>query len=189
MGFIWLFSLFEVHILCFSHAPNSLRHSLLPLSFSAFLNTVTGLYYCLLHLIWLLYLTSLVAQMVKCLPTVQETQVQSWGWEDLLEKEMVTHSSILAWKIPWTEEPGSMGSQRVRHDWATSLSFHFPISDDFIWRHTQHFDFKIYGPNFYTIIISSPGIYLGINSLSCNTHLPPRFFSCSLWIFAFSLQI
>ena len=50
-------------------------------------------------------LTSLVAQMVKRLPTMPETQVQSLGWEDLLEKEMATHSSILAWKIPWTEEP------------------------------------------------------------------------------------
>ena len=61
-----------------------------------------------------------------------ETQVQSLGWEDLLEKEMATHSSIHAWKIPWTEEPGrlqSMGSQRVRHDWATSLSlFKFVIA-------------------------------------------------------------
>ena len=63
--------------------------------------------------------TSLVAQMVKRLPTMQETQVQSLGREDPLEKEMATHSSILAWKIPWMEEPGrlqSMGSQRVRHD-------------------------------------------------------------------------
>ena len=51
---------------------------------------------------------SLVAQMVKRLPTVQETQVQSLGWEDLLEKEMATHSSILAWKIPWTVEPGKL---------------------------------------------------------------------------------
>ena len=60
---------------------------------------------------------SLVAQMVKNLPAMQETQVQSLGQEDLLEKEMATHSSIIAWKIPWTEEPGrSMGSQRVRHD-------------------------------------------------------------------------
>ena len=53
-----------------------------------------------------------------------QTWVQSLGREDLLEKEMATHSSILAWKIPWTEKPGrlqSMGSQRVRHDWATSL--------------------------------------------------------------------
>ena len=56
--------------------------------------------------------------MVKNLPAMQETQVQSLDWEDLLEKEMATHSSILACKIPWTEEPGglqSMGSQRVRH--------------------------------------------------------------------------
>ena len=63
--------------------------------------------------------TSLVVQMVKYPPTIRETRVQSLGWEDLLEKEMETHSSILAWKIPWTEEPGrlqSMGSQRVGHD-------------------------------------------------------------------------
>ena len=69
---------------------------------------------------------SLVAQTVKCLPTMRETQVPSLGWEDLLEKEMATHSSILAWKIPWTEGPGrlqSMGSQRVGHNWATSLYF------------------------------------------------------------------
>ena len=50
--------------------------------------------------------TSLVAQTVKCLPTVRETRVQSLGWEDPLEKEMATHSSILAWKILWTEELG-----------------------------------------------------------------------------------
>ena len=58
-------------------------------------------------------------QMVKSLPTMQETRVQSLGQEDPLEKEMATHPSILAWRIPWTEEPGglqSMGSQRVRHD-------------------------------------------------------------------------
>ena len=57
--------------------------------------------------------------MVKHLPTMQETQVQSLDWEDLLEEEMAPHSSTLAWKIPWMEEPGklqSMGLQRVRHD-------------------------------------------------------------------------
>ena len=57
--------------------------------------------------------SSVVASTVKCLPTMQETQVQSLGKEDLLEKEMATHSSILAWKNPWTREPGrlqSMGS-------------------------------------------------------------------------------
>ena len=64
--------------------------------------------------------------MVKRLPTMWETQVRSLGREDPLEKEMATHSSTLAWKIPWMEEPGrlqSMGSQRVAHDRATSLSF------------------------------------------------------------------
>ena len=62
---------------------------------------------------------SLVAQTVKHLPAMLETRVQSMGWEDPLEKEMATHSSTLAWKIPWTEEPGSlqsMGLQRVGHD-------------------------------------------------------------------------
>ena len=56
--------------------------------------------------------------MVKNLPAMQETQVRSLGWEDPLEKGMATHSSILAWTIPWTEDPGrlqSMESQRVRH--------------------------------------------------------------------------
>ena len=62
---------------------------------------------------------SLVAQIVKHLPVIQETWVQSLGWEDPLEKEMATHSSTLAWKIPWTEEPGrlqSTGLQRVGHN-------------------------------------------------------------------------
>ena len=61
----------------------------------------------------------LVAQTVKSLPEMQETQVQSLGWEDPLKKEMATHSSILAWKIPWMEEPGrlqSMESQSVGRD-------------------------------------------------------------------------
>ena len=67
---------------------------------------------------------SLVAQMVKNLPAVQETWVRSLGWEDPLEKGTAPHSSILAWRIPWTEEPGrlqSMGSQRVTHYWATFM--------------------------------------------------------------------
>ena len=64
---------------------------------------------------------SLVAQTVKRLPTMWETQVRSLGGDDPLEKEMATHSSTLNWKIPW-EDPGklqSMGSQRVGHNWAT----------------------------------------------------------------------
>ena len=70
-----------------------------------------------------------MAQMVKNLPAMWETQVWSLGWQDPLEKEMATHSSTLTWKIPWREEPGglqSTGSKRVRHDWATSLSFSHP---------------------------------------------------------------
>ena len=66
-----------------------------------------------------LWKTSLVAQMVKHLSTMQETRGQSLGWEDPLEKGMAIHSGTIVWKIPWTEEPGrlqSMGSQRVRHD-------------------------------------------------------------------------
>ena len=66
-----------------------------------------------------MYVASLIAHMVKNLPVMQEMQVQSLGWEDPLEKEMATYSSILAWRIPWTEEPGglqSMRSQRVGHD-------------------------------------------------------------------------
>ena len=74
----------------------------------------------------LLYRASLVAQMVKNLPAMQEVQVPSLGQEDTLEKGMTTHSSILAWRIPRTEEPRgpqSMGSQRVGHDCTITLSF------------------------------------------------------------------
>ena len=65
------------------------------------------------------FMTSLVAHMVKNLPTIQETWVQPLGQEDLLEKGMATHSSILAWRLPWTEQPGglqSTGLQKVGHE-------------------------------------------------------------------------
>ena len=71
--------------------------------------------------------TSLVAQMANNLPEMQKTWVQSLGQKDPLEKRMATHPSILAWRIPWTEEPGvtqSMESQRVRHYWATNTHKH-----------------------------------------------------------------
>ena len=76
--------------------------------------------------------SSLVAYTVKNLPAVQETPVWSLGWEDpLVEKGMATHSSILAWRIPWTEEPGrlwSIGLQRVGHDWVTNtFTFHSSV--------------------------------------------------------------
>ena len=69
----------------------------------------------------LLFQISLVAQRLKRLPAMWKTWVRSLGWEDLLEKEMTTHSSTLAWRIPWTEIQ-STGLQRVGHNWATSLS-------------------------------------------------------------------
>ena len=73
--------------------------------------------------------TSLIVHLVNHLPAVQETRVQFLGREDPLEKEMTIHSNILAWIIPWTEEPyrvQSIDSQRVRHDWETNISLpHF----------------------------------------------------------------
>ena len=72
--------------------------------------------------------TSLMTQTVKNPPTMQETWVWSLGWEDPLEKAMTTHSSSLAWRSPWTEEPGrlqSMRSQRVRHNWATFTCYRY----------------------------------------------------------------
>ena len=76
----------------------------------------------------------MVAQTVKRLPTMQETRVRSLGWEDPLEKGMATHSSVLAWRIPWTEEPGglqSTGPQRVGHDWVTdTFTFHKRINGE-----------------------------------------------------------
>ena len=67
-----------------------------------------------------------MAQTVKCLPVVGETWVQSLGWEDPLEKEMATHSSILAWKIPWTEEPGRLQFIHKKSD--TTKQFHRQIA-------------------------------------------------------------
>ena len=73
-----------------------------------------------------------MTQMVKNLPTMQETWIRSQGWEDPLEKGIAIHSSILAWRIPWTEEVGelqSMESQRVRHDRApNTFTFHTVFS-------------------------------------------------------------
>ena len=113
---------------CSTTAPGSLNHSKVGSKWEG--ETIAIVNYNasvirdhILSLKW----TSLVTQMVKHLPTMRETQVQSLGWIDPLEKEIATHSSILAWKIPWMEEPGrlqSMGSQRVGHDWATSLSLY-----------------------------------------------------------------
>ena len=81
---------------------------------------------------------SLVAQMIKTLPAVQETWVRSLGWEDPLEDEMATHSSILAWRIPWTEEPGRLAKSRTR---LSDFTFTFNhrvgggIEEDNVWKY------------------------------------------------------
>ena len=97
-----------------------------PLTFIDILVFHPNLFYCvdfllnvLNHILKGYVWASLVAHMVKCLPAMRETWVRSLDQEDPLEKEMATHSSILAWKIPWMEEPGrlqSLGLQRVGHD-------------------------------------------------------------------------
>jgi len=71
------------------------------------------------------YLASLLAQTVKCLSTMWETRVWSLGWEDPLEKEMAIHSSTIAWKIPWTEEPSPWGRKEL--DTTERLHFHFHL--------------------------------------------------------------
>ena len=96
------------------------------LSCKCFLLLAPGRCFFFAWLLHTLLATSLVTQTVKCLPATRETQVQSLDGEDPLEKEMATHSSTLAWKILWTEEPCRlqfMGSQGVGHDWVTSLHF------------------------------------------------------------------
>ena len=88
----------------------------------AFLQIASPFFQYQLHKYVVSHGASLLGQMVKNLPVMQEIQVQSLGWEDHLKKDMATHSSILAWRIPWMKDPGelqSMGLQRVGHDWAT----------------------------------------------------------------------
>ena len=87
--------------------------------------------YLFFNLNRLLYLLApLVAQTVKNPPAIRETWDQSLDWEDLLEESMATYFSILAWRIPWTKEPGGLQSmvlQRVRHDWATKHALYLPL--------------------------------------------------------------
>ena len=110
------FSYIYIHTLCQYLFPCSLLQSM-----SIILHVTVGPY-------WLSVLYIVVAQFVKNLPAMQETWVWSLCWEDILEKEMATYSSTLAWRISWTEEPGrlwSVGSQRVRYDSVTD--FHFSL--------------------------------------------------------------
>ena len=107
---------------CGSHAPLLKRQ--FPHHTPPHLSSDYKLFSSMFGLYCALCWASLEPQMVKNLPATQETWVQSLGQKDPLEKRMPTHSSILAWRIPRTKEPGglqSMGSQRVRHDWATII--------------------------------------------------------------------
>ena len=113
---LWVLALWSLVPLPFLNPPWTFRCSWLMYCWSLAWRIFS------ITLLW----ASLVAQTVKRLSAMLETRARSLSPEDPLEKEMATHSSILAWKIPWAEEPGrlqSMGSQRVGHDWATLLTF------------------------------------------------------------------
>ena len=108
---------------------------------------------------------------------MQETWVRSLGWEDPLEKKMATHSSTLAWKIPWTEEPGrlqSIGLQRVGHDWATSLSF-FTTE---LGSKNNNNDYHLLRTNYIMVPLQSAFFTSG--PLHCTLTLP-RFLLCSFY--------
>ena len=107
-------------------------------------------------------LDSLVAQTVKSLPAIWENWVWSLDPEDPLEKEMATHSGILAWEIPWTEKHGglqSIGSRRVRHDWATALSFSFfSFTNWEVWMECSFLNDKVIVPShlFFPVLLKVP---------------------------------
>ena len=115
--------------------------------------------------------------MVKCLPAMRETRVQSLDWEDPLEKEMATHSSTHAWKIPWMKKPGglqSMGLQRVGHNWATS---HSPWTSIFLfiyWPSIAKFLFCCCGCCFY---LRTCQLQIGTCPSTTNGPLPIAFAS------------
>ena len=113
---------------------------------------------------------SLMAQLVKNLSAMWETWVQSLGWEDLLEKGKATHSSILAWRIPWTVQ--SKGSQRVRHNWAT-FTFHFHnyyfSMDNYLWlKRTEEYLCSWFGKLGIISVSLIPKIYR-FSAISMNT--------------------
>ena len=137
---------------------------------------------------YFLLLTSLVAQTVKCLPTIQETWVQSLGWEDLLEKEMAIHSSILAWEIPWTEEPGrlpSMGSQRTGHEWVTALWLFLCLTVDNFCQHI--FKFTLFFSVIPSLFLSSSQEFF-IYGIIFHLALPFGFL-CSFYLFTKILHV
>ena len=114
----------------------------------------------------------LVAQTVKNPPAMRKTQVQSSGWKDPLEKEMATHSSIPAWIIPWTEEPGrlqSMELQRVRHNWANNFRSRDLLTDD-VGFSLDHGELQLKAKLRITCLEEPWGYYLQVNPLSYFLH-------------------
>ena len=115
---------------------------------------------------------------------MQETRVWSLGWEDSLEKKMEAHSSILAWKIPWTAEPGrlpSMGSQRVGHDWATSLS----LFRQHIKKRRHYFANK--SPSSQSFSFSSGHVWMW--ELDCEESWAPKNWCFELWCWRRFLRV
>ena len=120
----------SVNIVELCSVPRNLAGSPPPGLFPSFRNHCPRLpsgqcsHRCFIYPLRFFWLASLMGQMVKNLPAMRETRVWSLGQEEPLEKEMATHCSILAWRIPWTKEPAglqkSMGLQRVRHNWAAN---------------------------------------------------------------------
>ena len=129
--------------------------------------------------------TSLVTQTVKHLPTMWETWVRSLGWEDPLEKEKATHSSTVAWKIPWTEDPGRlqlMGLQRVGHDWVTSVSLSLSL-----YRKKHNLRRVIFFAN--KSMISSANVFLKVKCHFCfyrywlHTYADIMYYVCVMYIY------
>ena len=122
---------------------------------------------------------SLVAQMVKNPPAMWGTWVRCLGWEDPLEKVMATHSSILAWRIPWTEESGSLqsiGSQKVRHNWEIFTFTQYP----FFFKHKNFFPYlspTLSLENIYTIQQCTQ-----VNDISCTTSVARCDHEAKFWL-------
>ena len=125
-------------------------HVLLKPALENFENYFTSMWdECNCAVVWAFFRDFPGGSAVKNVPAMQEIWVWSLGWEDPLEKEMAIHSSTIAWKIPWTEEPGrlqSTGSQRVGRDWMTSLSLWAFFGIAFLWDCNENWTFPVLWP-------------------------------------------
>ena len=137
----------------------------------------------------------LLAHTVKNLPVIQETWVLSLGWEDPLEKGMATHSNILAWRIPWTEEPGeleSMGLQNIREDWMMNvMTYDVAHLSMCLISFSDEASVKIFGPLKNWIVFSYCWIFSVLSifwiTILYQVNLLQTFFFPTLWlVFSFS---